>query len=118
MNGIAIIDFESWRPVFRQNFGTLQPYKDLSMKLIHEQHRLWPRKRIEQEASRLFEKYARIFMEKTINIAKELRPYAKWGYYGLPLCFNRGTEKCAANVVEENNGYVQWMNCLFFFMKI
>lgn len=103
-NGIAIIDFESWRPVFRQNFGSLQPYKDLSIKLVRDEHWLWPRKRVEAEASRRFEKYARMYMESTIATAKRLRPNAQWGYYGLPFCFNKGSERCASGVIEENDG--------------
>lgn len=25
--GVGVLDFESWRPIFRQNFGVLTPYK-------------------------------------------------------------------------------------------
>lgn len=105
-NGLAVIDFESWRPVYRQNFGTLQPYKDLSVRLVRQEHPLWPDRRIEVEASKRFEEFARMFMANSIQVARNMRPYAKWGYYGLPYCFNgRGDsiEDCPPEVRREND---------------
>nr|AGI16775.1 Cul o 2 allergen [Culicoides obsoletus] len=112
-SGIGVIDFESWRPIFRQNSGVLQPYKDLSYKLVHRDHKLWNRKRVEIEAARLFEAAGRTFVEETINVAKILRPKAKWGYYGFPYCFNMNgganmNEDCPANVKEEND-QIKWL---------
>lgn len=49
IQGIGVIDFESWRPIYRQNSGVLQPYKDLSYKLVQRDHKLWNKKRIEAE---------------------------------------------------------------------
>lgn len=108
-DGLAIIDFESWRPVYRQNFGTLQPYKDLSVQIEKQQHPRWPQRRIENEASQNFEEAARTFMERSIEVARSMRPRAKWGYYGLPYCFNgRGDsiEDCSREIQRENDGYV------------
>lgn len=47
--GLLIIDFESWRPIFRQNFGVLQPYRDLSTKLVQDEHPFWTKKWCETE---------------------------------------------------------------------
>lgn len=105
-DGLAIIDFESWRPVYRQNFGTLQPYRDLSEQIERRRHPLMPEKRIEAEATRNFEKFGRTFIESSIDLARKMRPRAKWGYYGLPYCFNgKGTsiEDCPREVKDENN---------------
>lgn len=105
-NGLAIIDFESWRPVYRQNFGTLKPYKDLSVQIEKDEHPRWNQNRIEEEACKKFEKSAKDFMEITIKSAKSLRPRAKWGYYGLPYCFNgrpNSIEDCPREVQLENN---------------
>lgn len=106
-DGLAIIDFESWRPVYRQNFGSLQPYKDLSEQFVRNDHPLWPNRMVETEAKRAFEQHGRAFMEQTIQLAQKMRPRAKWGYYGLPFCFNgKGdhVETCAANIQKENDG--------------
>lgn len=109
--GLAIIDFESWRPVYRQNFGTLEPYKQLSTQLQRDQHPLWPRAKLEAEARAAFEAAAVRFMRDTLQLAEQLRPHAHWGYYGLPFCFNgrgKSVEQCAANIRQENDG-TQWL---------
>ncbi|XP_063710108.1 hyaluronidase B-like [Culicoides brevitarsis] len=112
-SGIGVIDFESWRPIFRQNSGVLQPYKDLSMKLVRRDHKLWKKERVEQEATKLFESAGRRFVEETIKVAQILRPKAKWGYYGFPYCFNMNgganmNEDCPANVKDEND-QIKWL---------
>lgn len=105
--GIAVIDFERWRPIFRQNWGTLLPIKNLSIAIEKEKHPTWDKRKIEHEAIQRFEKYARIFLEETLKTAKKLRPYGKWGYYGYPLCFNMSpsqlTKECGTKTVIEND---------------
>lgn len=39
--GLIVIDFELWRPIFRQNFGSLEPYKNLSYQIEKENHPDW-----------------------------------------------------------------------------
>lgn len=36
--GLAILDFESWRPIYQQNFGSLQPYRDISFEQERKKH--------------------------------------------------------------------------------
>lgn len=88
-SGIGVIDFESWRPIFRQNWASLEPYKTVSIKLERERHPYWSDAAIKKEAKRRFEKFGRIFMEETLKTAKKLRPKSTWGYYGYPHCFNQ-----------------------------
>ncbi|XP_077298516.1 hyaluronidase B-like [Arctopsyche grandis] len=111
-SGIGVIDFESWRPVFRQNFGTLMPYKDLSYDIERKRHPFWPTTWIKNEASKRFEDSAVYFMKETLKVAKKVRPSAKWGYYAYPYCFNmNGNNKlpnCPNEVVDENNR-IQWL---------
>jgi hyaluronoglucosaminidase len=101
-----VIDFESWRPTFRQNFGSLQPYKDVSYSDAREKQPLMPEKRLQVVAASQFEKFGKLFMEETIKLAKQLRPNAKWGYYGFPYCFNgnaNNIENCGEGVKEETD---------------
>lgn len=108
-DGLAIIDFESWRPVYRQNFGTLQPYRNLSEQIERRRHPFFPNGRIVSEATKHFEESGRTFMEASIEIAKKMRPKAKWGYYGLPYCFNgrkNAIEDCPREVQRENDKLV------------
>ncbi|KAL1502700.1 hypothetical protein ABEB36_007808 [Hypothenemus hampei] len=111
-SGIAIIDFESWRPIHRQNWGVLIQYKTLSEDIERQLHPLWRDDWIKKEAARRFEDSAKIFIEKTLNFAKELRPFAIWGYYHYPYCFNNGLmERCDKQVIEENN-QLKWLFAL------
>ncbi|XP_059056035.1 uncharacterized protein LOC131849922 [Achroia grisella] len=111
-SGVGIIDFESWRPVFRQNFGILVPYKDVSYEIEKKLHWWWPKAWIQAEAKQRFEQAARAFMQSTLTLAKQMRPNALWGYYGFPYCFNMAnnnpTESCANKVPEENDS-VYWL---------
>lgn len=104
--GVGIIDFESWRPIFRQNFGTLAPYKELSIQNEKKLHPFLPRWWIEKEAEKKFEFYAQQFMEETLYYVKQLRPKATWGYYGFPKCFNMAPNNmktdCPPNIQREN----------------
>ncbi|XP_031331462.1 hyaluronidase-like [Photinus pyralis] len=107
--GLGIIDFEDWRPIYRQNFGTLAKYKDLSEKIERQRHWFWSDARIKAEAARRFEESARAFMEGTLKMAQRLRPRASWGYYGFPHCFNNDMEeRCAPNVQSENDR-IKWL---------
>ncbi|XP_053690086.1 hyaluronidase Tab y 2.0101-like [Sabethes cyaneus] len=114
-SGVGCIDFESWRPIFRQNFGSLQPYKDLSMKIERERHPNWPEKWLEAEATKRFEATGQDFMARTLVLAKQLRPRAAWGYYAFPYCFNMNgganhqqREDCSPEVQRENDR-IQWL---------
>ncbi|CAH0403295.1 unnamed protein product [Chilo suppressalis] len=105
-SGIGIIDFESWRPIFRQNFGVLAPYKDFSYQIERKLHWFWPEKAIQAKARQRFEEAARSFMLSTLVIAREMRPRAAWGYYAFPYCFNTpstASGSCSSTVKEEND---------------
>lgn len=105
--GIGVIDFESWRPIFRQNWASLALYKDLSIELVRRRHPLWDVKSVEQEARRSFEKYGRLFMEETLKVAKQYRPQAAWGYYAYPYCYNltpnQPNSQCDRTTMAEND---------------
>ncbi|XP_019759186.2 hyaluronidase [Dendroctonus ponderosae] len=108
-SGLAIIDFESWRPIFRQNWGVLTPYKELSEKLEKKRHPIWSEAWIKKEAAKRFEEGANKFLEATITRAKSLRPKASWGYYHYPYCFFSTTQKtCAKEVLSENDS-IKWL---------
>ncbi|KAL0860289.1 hypothetical protein ABMA27_009704 [Loxostege sticticalis] len=106
-SGVGIIDFESWRPVFRQNFGVLIPYKDISYQIERKLHWFWTERAIQAKARERFEEAGRAFMEATLQIAKQMRPRGLWGYYGFPYCFNMATnnmaETCSDKVKQEND---------------
>ncbi|XP_076240384.1 hyaluronidase [Calliopsis andreniformis] len=106
-HGVGVIDFESWRPIFRQNWASLQPYKTLSIDIVRREHPFWDSRSVEQEAKRRFEKFGRLFMEETLKAAKKIRPSATWGYYAYPYCYNltpnQPSSQCEKTVVLEND---------------
>ncbi|CRL00802.1 CLUMA_CG014053, isoform A [Clunio marinus] len=108
-NGLVIIDFESWRPIFRQNFGTLTPYKDVSYQIEKQRHPFWPKPYYEAEAVKRFESAGRKYVEETLKLSKLLRPYAKWGYYAFPYCFNKGQNAFCPREVKAENDRMGWM---------
>ncbi|XP_057663715.1 hyaluronidase B-like isoform X3 [Diorhabda carinulata] len=110
-SGIGIIDFESWRPIFRQNFGKLDEYKSISIAIEKEKHPFWTKNLLIKEATQRFEDAAKIFMAQTLLIAKRSRPKATWGYYAYPYCFNMSPnnmkQTCPPEVVAENGRYIR-----------
>ncbi|CAH2007612.1 unnamed protein product [Acanthoscelides obtectus] len=111
-SGIGIIDFESWRPVFRQNFGALSEYKVLSFDIEKRRHPIWTNAWLQKEAKKRFEAAAKQFMEETLLVAKLTRPYATWGYYAYPYCFNMSPSNrrgpCPKEAVVENDS-LEWL---------
>jgi hyaluronoglucosaminidase len=107
-DGLAVIDFECWRPTFRQNFGDLKIYRDLTLHEVNRKHPSWSRDQVEAQAKIIFETAAINFVNRTILRARKLRPLAQWGFYGFPHCFNRyrdysQLERCPEQVEAENN---------------
>lgn len=111
-SGLGIIDFEHWRPVFEENFGSLDEYRKLSRKIEKGKHPFLPYTSINQEATRRFEQAAKDFMYNSLILLRKLRPNAKWGYYGFPLCFNytpRNLKATCTPSVRDNNNRNRWL---------
>ncbi|XP_049804947.1 hyaluronidase B-like isoform X3 [Schistocerca nitens] len=107
--GIGVIDMESWRPVWKQLFGSYAPYPEFSRKLVRSQHPFWSKSSVEKAQARHdFEKGAREFMETTLELARQQRPLAQWGYYAYPYCFNYREQNCSRDVEKQNDG-IQWL---------
>ncbi|XP_066543131.1 hyaluronidase PH-20-like [Amia ocellicauda] len=69
-NGLAVIDWEDWRPVWMRNWARKIIYQKLSLD------------------SGEFERAAREFMRETLKLGKTLRPNQRWGFYLFPNCYN------------------------------
>ncbi|PNF39592.1 Hyaluronidase [Cryptotermes secundus] len=111
--GLGVIDFEKWRPIWRQNWASMLPYQDVSRK-IEKRHQpfWWTPKQIEAEASRRFENAARDFLLSSLELVKQMRPSGQWGYYIFPYCFNYTPKNmkpsCEAQVQHENDE-LRWL---------
>nr|E0XKJ9.1 RecName: Full=Hyaluronidase Tab y 2.0101; AltName: Full=Allergen Tab a 2; AltName: Allergen=Tab y 2.0101; Flags: Precursor [Tabanus yao]ADM18346.1 putative Tab y 2 allergen [Tabanus yao] len=105
-SGLAVIDFELWRPIFRQNGGSLSDYQNLSLKLEKDLHPEFNEDQLRKEAERRIEKFGRSFIKQTLIKAKKLRPKAQWGYYAFPYCFNgrrRYVDTCIPSAKIDND---------------
>ncbi|XP_067417242.1 hyaluronidase-1 [Emydura macquarii macquarii] len=112
--GLVVIDWESWRPVWERNWDALELYKEKSKELVLERHPDWPLDRVAEQAQEEFEQSGRAFMEQTLALGKSLRPGGFWGFYGFPDCYNNDfkaanyTGECPA-VEQQRNDQLQWL---------
>lgn len=86
--GLAVVDWESWRPVWERNWDSKQVYWEGSKALVRSKHPDWNPAQVETAARIEFEKAAREFMEETLKLGRDEKPNGLWGFYGFPNCYN------------------------------
>ncbi len=79
--GLAIIDYES-RPVLWREMRW--DYKRLSRGIVRQNNPEFTDEQVEAEAKRQYEEANRRWYIATIELAKALRPNARWGYFAVP----------------------------------
>ncbi|PVD28253.1 hypothetical protein C0Q70_10840 [Pomacea canaliculata] len=82
--GLAIIDYEGWRPIFTTNYGGLWVYQFKSIDRVRAMHPEYNQTMVREEAIREFEAGAREIFQKTLAIGQEVMPHGFWGYYNYP----------------------------------
>lgn len=82
--GAAVIDMESWRPLYEHNFDSLSGYQALSNELVRDRYPYLQNSEVVKEAAREFDAGARLFFESTLQLTDKLRPGGHWGFYGFP----------------------------------
>ncbi|XP_035697569.1 hyaluronidase-1-like isoform X1 [Branchiostoma floridae] len=114
--GLAVIDWEGWKPVWNRNWDTKAIYKNASRSLVEKHHPDWRKEKIEAAAKAEFEAAGRTMFTETILLARKLRPKAHWGYYLFPDCYNykkstyNGTAAYSCPQIElERNNQIQWL---------
>ncbi|KAL8212295.1 UNVERIFIED_CONTAM: hypothetical protein K2H54_042442 [Gekko kuhli] len=112
--GLAVIDWESWRPLWVRNWDSMEIYKNKSMDLVRGQHPDWPPDKVAKKAQMEFEQSSQAFMEQTLLLGKTLRPGGFWGFYGFPNCYNyenkqdNYTGECP-EIEKQRNEELQWL---------
>lgn len=91
--GLAVVDWESWRPVWERNWDSKQVYWEGSRALVRSKHPDWSPAQVDAEARLEFEGAGRKFMEETLKLGEQERPNGLWGFYGFPNCYNYYSEK-------------------------
>uniref|UniRef100_A0A3B5BC66 Hyaluronidase n=1 Tax=Stegastes partitus TaxID=144197 RepID=A0A3B5BC66_9TELE len=86
--GLAVIDWEFWRPQWSRNWHKKDIYRRKSRELTMKAYINVTAAQVEELARRRFEKSAKAFMQRTIQLGTRLRPNALWGFYLYPDCHN------------------------------
>ncbi|KJH41058.1 hyaluronoglucosaminidase, partial [Dictyocaulus viviparus] len=112
--GIAVIDFEEWRPLYKLNWGKKAVYKKESIQLVRQQYPSISKKSAEEMARKEFDAAAKKIFLSTIQLAQQLRPFARWGFYGFPYCnYDAGNSSTNMLCNENFRGYNNEMSFIF-----
>ncbi|XP_029908523.1 hyaluronidase-2 [Myripristis murdjan] len=95
--GLAVIDWEEWRPLWIRNWDTKDVYRSRSRLLVSQKNPTWTPERVGRVAQQEFEMSARKFMLETLRNAKNLRPNQLWGFYLFPDCYNHDYRRTLEN---------------------
>lgn len=95
--GLAVIDWEEWRPLWIRNWETKDVYRRHSRELVRQKNPTWPPEQVTKVAQQEFEMSARKFMLETLMHAKNLRPNQLWGFYLFPDCYNHDYRRTLEN---------------------
>ncbi|XP_056130266.1 hyaluronidase-2 [Lampris incognitus] len=97
IKGLAVIDWEEWRPLWIRNWDIKNVYRERSLEMVKKKNPDWPPERVGKVAQQEFELSARKFMLETLKLAKHLRPNQLWGFYLFPDCYNHDYKSSLRN---------------------
>lgn len=114
-NGNAVLDFEAWTTVWELNnhpdnwHGAR--YQNESLRIVQQTHPEYNQTQLEAAAKQEFETAATEWFVKSLELGRQLRPLAKWGFYGLPsneldLCSSNNNESTVECSYDGPNGVV------------
>uniref|UniRef100_A0A3B5R8G8 Hyaluronidase n=2 Tax=Xiphophorus maculatus TaxID=8083 RepID=A0A3B5R8G8_XIPMA len=86
--GLAVIDWEEWRPLWVRNYGRRHMYREQSFELARQKNPTWSDDQARRAAQLEFEEAAKKFMLETLRRGNRLRPNTLWGFYLYPDCHN------------------------------
>ncbi|XP_072136943.1 hyaluronidase-1-like [Mobula birostris] len=112
-DGLSVIDWESWRPLWSRDWDQKNIYQKKSKQLVQKRHPDWSEKQVAKQAQIEYEHAAMDFMVQTLRLSKVLRPWGLWGYYGFPCCYNdkftkNYTGKCPG-IEMKRNDQLSWL---------
>ncbi|CAN9511779.1 unnamed protein product [Ophioblennius macclurei] len=125
--GLAVIDWEEWRPLWIRNWDVKDIYRIKSCEMVAKKNPTWTPGQVKKVAQQDFELWSRKFMLDTLKLAKNLRPNQLWGFYLFPDCYNhdyRGglqnyTGRCPELEMFRNDQLNWlWMECRALFPSI
>uniref|UniRef100_A0A8D2QMJ3 Hyaluronidase n=1 Tax=Zosterops lateralis melanops TaxID=1220523 RepID=A0A8D2QMJ3_ZOSLA len=114
-HGLAVVDWEEWRPLWAQNWGAKKMYRTASEQWVRDQYGILPAWQQLRLAQLEFEQAAQALMEETLLVGRALRPRGLWGFYRFPDCLNSNwakeanyTGQCQPAEVQRNN-HLGWL---------
>ncbi|KAG8436168.1 hypothetical protein GDO86_007318 [Hymenochirus boettgeri] len=115
-NGLAVIDWENWRPLWVRNWDKKRVYKQSSQELVRQMYPDMPTEKVLEIAKSEFENAGRKMMKSTLELGHQLRPNGLWGFYGFPDCYNYNYKDTSHNYTGEcpvqeklRNDNLTWM---------
>lgn len=114
--GLAVLDFEEWRPQWVRNWGSKDIYRQYSVDVVRRKNPSLSEDEAEERAKVVFERAARKYFLRSLLLGKRLRPKKLWGYYLFPDCYNYDynqdfagyTGKCP-DIEEKRNDQLLWL---------
>lgn len=125
--GLAVIDWEEWRPLWIRNWDVKDIYRSKSREMVANKNPKWTQEQVGKVAQQEFELSARKFMLETLKLAKNLRPNQLWGFYLFPDCYNHDYKSDLKNytghcpdveIIRNDQLNWLWMECTAFFPSI
>ncbi|KAM4874626.1 hyaluronidase PH-20 [Thomomys bottae] len=112
--GLAVIDWEEWRPTWDRNWRPKDIYRNLSIDLVQQRNVGLTIQEATKIAKEEFESSGRNFMLETLKLGRLLRPKHLWGYYLFPDCYNHNYKRPGYNghcpdVEKKRNDALHWM---------
>ncbi|AWO98026.1 putative hyaluronidase PH-20-like [Scophthalmus maximus] len=107
--GLAVIDWEEWRPLWDRNWGTKRIYQTLSVAHVLQTNRSLTAQQATEKAKQQFQLAARSLMSGMLAMGRAMRPNYLWGFYLFPNCYNYGwlepdyTGRCSKEVRGQND---------------
>eukprot|EP00058_Branchiostoma_floridae_P028473 XP_002613964.1 hypothetical protein BRAFLDRAFT_67473 [Branchiostoma floridae] len=115
--GLGVIDWESWRPLYERNWAKKDIYRKQSEELVQSRHPDLSKKEVKAKAKEEYETAARAMMEETLDLVKSLRPGGFWGFYLFPDSYNspgsirsrKGKTYGCPQKVKDQNDRLDWL---------
>ncbi|NXE51708.1 HYALP Hyaluronidase, partial [Casuarius casuarius] len=86
--GLAVIDWENWRPVWIRNWGSKDIYRQESIELVQQRDLSLSEAEARTIAKMEFEAAAKSIMLESLKLGIAMKPNRLWGYYLYPDCYN------------------------------
>ncbi|XP_012617524.2 hyaluronidase PH-20 [Microcebus murinus] len=112
--GLAVIDWEEWRPTWARNWKPKDIYRTHSIDLVRQKNASLSDAEATKIAQDEFEKAGKDFMVETLKLGKSLRPNHLWGYYLFPDCYNHNYKQPGFNgscfhIEKKRNDALDWL---------